>query len=346
MYRMIKKPSNNLRFWLLAGLALFVLAIGTVAVLRGWYSYNLQPVSSSREIKYFTVLSGSNVQQIAVKLERENLIRSTRAFEAYVRSHTLHNNLQAGTYALSPAMSVPEIVKKMVDGDVARNLLTILPAKRLDEVKQIFAGAGYNNQQIDAAFNPITHRGHPALASLPAGASLEGYLYPDSYQKEADTPAEIIIKKSLDEMSEYLTPGLEAAFAAQNLNTYQAITLASIVLQETDDPAIQPVVAQVFLTRLKRDMPLQTDPTVDYASALAGVKKNLQIDSPYNTYKYKGLPPGPIGNVSVEALKSVAYPEKTDFLYFFTADDGKFHFNRTLEEHQKDVQEFCKKNCG
>lgn len=335
-----------MRFWLLAGLAVLILAIGTIAVLRGWYNYNLQPVSSSREIKYFTVLAGSNVHQIAVKLEREDLIRSTRAFETYVRSHTLHNNLQAGTYALSPSMSVQEIVNKMVEGDVARNLLTILPAKRLDEIKQIFTGAGYNNQQIDAAFNPTTHRGHPALASLPAGASLEGYLYPDSYQKEADTPAEIIVKKSLDEMGKHLTPTLEATFATHNLSTFEAITLASIVLQETDDPAIQPIVAQVFLTRLKRDMLLQTDPTVDYASALAGTKKNLQIDSPYNTYKYKGLPPGPIGNVSVEALKAVAYPEKTDFLYFFTADDGKFHFNHTLEEHQRDVAEFCKKNCG
>lgn len=122
--------------------------------------------------------------------------------------------------------------------------------------------------------------------------------------------------------------------------------MASLIMQETDDPAIQPLVSQVFHTRLERDMLLQTDPTYIYASAIAGIPKTSTIDSPYNTYKYKGLPPGPIGNVTADALKSAAYPEKTNYLYFVTGDDGKFHFTNTQQEHEKAVAEFCKKKCG
>ncbi|MBA3757492.1 endolytic transglycosylase MltG [Candidatus Saccharibacteria bacterium] len=346
MYKLGKKHRSPLRFWLLIALAATILTVGTVGVLRSWYQYNLRPISSSPQIKYFSIAPGSNVLQIAKKLEREGLIRSSRAFETYVRSNELHNKLKAGTYALNTSMSVEKIVNIVVEGDVAKNLLTILPAKRIDEVKQAFAKESYSLSDIETAFKPSTHRGHPALESLPAGASLEGYLYPDSFQKEDQTPAELIVKNSLDEMNKHLTSRLKAEFPKHNLSTFQAITLASIVLQETDDPAIQPIVAQVFLTRLKMGMLLQTDPTVDYASALAGVKKDLSIDSPYNTYKYKGLPPGPIGNVTVDALKSVAYPEKTDYLFFFTGDDGKFRFNRTQKDHEDGVREYCKRNCG
>jgi len=121
-----------------------------------------------------------------------------------------------------------------------KNLLTILPQKRLDEVKQAFAAAGYSAGQIDQAFDPASYRGHPVLASLPAGASLEGYLYPDSFEKQADTPAIDIVRESLDEMQKYLTQDVINGFGTHSLNVYQGITLASIVAQETDDPTYQP----------------------------------------------------------------------------------------------------------
>jgi UPF0755 protein len=243
-------------------------------------------------------------------------------------------------------MKVQEIAAKMAKGDTAKNLITILPAKRLDQIKAAFAKAGYSQAQIDQAFNPASYPGHPALASLPAGTSLEGYLYPDSFQKDANTPATYIISQSLDEMSKHLSADVVNGFAARGLSTFQGITLASIVTQETDSSAYQATVAQVFLSRLKQDMALQSNVTANYAADTAGQARNIGIDSPYNTYLHKGLTPGPIGGVTAGALKAVAHPSNTDYLFFVAGDDGKVHFSHTSEEHAAAVAQFCRKKCS
>jgi len=327
--------------------ALFaVLIIGGVWGLRTWYSNSLKPVSSSSTYSYFTVSSGASVHQIGKGLQEKGLIRSSKAFETYVRSNELNNKLQAGTYYLNPSMGTKEIVHMMAHGQVAKNLLTILPAKRLDQIKQTFKNAGYTDAQIAEAFNPANYPGHPALASLPTGASLEGYLYPDSFQKQADTPATDIVRESLDEMNKHLTPDIAASFAAQGLSLYQGLTLASIVEQETGVPADQPSVAQVFLLRLKEGMPLGSDVTAFYASALAGQQPSVSINSPYNTRIYTGLPPGPIGNVTASALQAVAHPANTTYLYFLAGDDGKMHYAYTEQQHEQNITQYCQKLCG
>lgn len=318
---------------------------GGVAGLRSWYERNLKPVSAVSQSQYFTVTSGSSLHQIGVKLKNAGLIRNTRALETYVRSNELHDKLQAGTYELSPAMGVEQIIMKMINGDVAKNLLTILPQKRLDEIKQAFVAAGYSKTEVEVAFEPGNYRGHPALASLPPGASLEGYLYPDSFQKQADTPAATIVRESLDEMQKYLNSDIVNGFAARSLNVYQGITLASIVAEETDNPEYQPQIAQVFYTRLAKNMRLESDPTAFYASALAGTAPSLQINSAYNTYLNNGLPPGPISNMTYDALKAVAYPASTDYLFFVAGDDGKVHFSRTPAEHEEAAKRYCIKKC-
>lgn len=335
-----KKP------WLIVVVVLILIfGIGVVG-LRTWYENNLQPVSSSSKTTYFTIAQGSGLHAIASKLKSDGLIKSTRAFETYIRSNELHDKLQAGTYLLSPAMSVKEIATKVVNGDVAKNLLTILPQKRLDEIKQTFAAAGYTKSQIDVAFNPAAYVGDPALVSRPAGASLEGYLYPDSYEKLADTPAQTIVREALAQMNKYLSADILNGFAAQSLTTFRGITLASIVAQETDDPDFQPTVAQVFLSRIKQGMALQSNVTANYAADIANQPRNLSIDSPYNTYLHTDLPPGPISNVSASALNAVARPATTDYLYFVAGDDNKIHFSRTQAEHDEAVAKYCIKKCG
>lgn len=327
--------------------AVILLLGGGVISLRSWYVHNLRPVSSSVANQYFTVSSGAGLHQIATKLKSAGLIRNSRAFETYVRSNELHDKLQAGTYSLNPSMSVEQIVKKIVDGDVSRNLLTILPQKNLDEIKQAFAKAGYTPGQISQAFDPAGHRTHPVLASLPTGASLEGYLYPDSFEKVLDTPATTIVRESLDEMQKYLTQDVINGFGAHSLSVYQGITLSSIVALETDDPAYQPTVAQVFLLRLATNMALESDVTAFYASAIAGINPpKLSIDSPYNTHLHAGLPPGPISNMTKDALSAVAHPATTDYLYFVAGDDGKIRFAHTLAEHEDNVRKYCVKKCS
>ncbi len=330
----------------LIGATLLVILIAGVWFLRTVYANNLKPLSTSQEIKYFSVAPGNGVHQISVNLQKSKLIRNGYAFETYVRSNELHDQLQAGTYGLSPSMSVQQIVRAMVNGDVAKNLVTILPGKRLDQLKVTFAKAGYGQAAIDAAFNAAAYTDHPALASLPKGASLEGYLYPDSFQKNSQTPAEAIIRESLDEMQKKLTPDLIAGFGARSLNLFQAITLASIIEQETDDLANQPVVAQVFLSRLSSGLALGSDVTAFYSSALAGVPASVNTDSPYNTRLHTGLPPGPIGTVTASALAAVAHPANTSYLYFITGDDKKMHFSNSEAEHQAAIQQFCAKSCG
>lgn len=342
----ISKRTRSIKFWVLSiVLVLFFIGVG-VGSLRVWYSANLRPVSSSSEIHYFTVEKGAGARDISVKLKREGLIRSPRAFETYVRSNELRDKLQAGTFALSPSMSVQQIVNKIVDGEVAKNLLTILPGKRLDQIKEAFSKAGYSQSQIDEAFSRATYADHPLIANLPPGASLEGFLYPDSFQKLSDTLASTIVRQSLDEMQSYLKSDIVAGFSAQGLNIYQGMTLASIVYMETDDPNYQSTVAQVFLARLKKNMMLQSDTTYSYAADIAGQPRSVNFDSPYNTYLHKGLPPGPIANFTSSALAAVAYPATTDYLYFVSGDDHKTHFSRTAEEHQSLVDQYCKKKCG
>jgi UPF0755 protein len=329
---------------ILATLALIM--IGSIWGLRTWYSNSLRPVSMSSAISYFTVKNGMNVHDIGTSLQKAGLIRSPKAFETYVRSNEFNDKLQAGTYNFSPSMSTKIIVRKMVVGDVSKNLLTILPGKRLDELKAAFKKSGYSDAQIDDALNPANYVGHPALTGLPKGASLEGFLYPDSFQKQADTPATTIVRESLDEMNKHLTVDITAGFAKQGLSVYQGIILASIVLQESGDSATQPTVAQVFITRWKQNMALGSDVTAFYASALAHQKPSVDIESPYNTRIHTGLPPGPINNVTESALRAVAHPSTTDFLYFVAGDDKKIHFAHTEAEHEQNIAQFCSKSCG
>ena len=342
--RFTRKPRSPFSRWLVP-LIILVVVLGGVWSLHHWYFSSLRPVSANHSIVYFTVSPGESSHQIAKNLQQTHLIRSSRAFETYLRSKETPI-LQAGTYKFSQSMSVQEIVHAMVVGDVAKNLLTVLPGKRLDQIKQAFAKAGYSQSEIDSAFDAANYAGHPALASLPRGASLEGFLYPDSFQKETTTPASTIVTESLDEMEKHLSDQIIGGFGPQGLSVYQGVILASIVVQESGDPASQPIIAQVFLSRLKQNMMLGSDVTAFYASAIAGQKSSVSIDSPYNTRLYPGLPPGPIGNVTASALNAVAHPASTDYLYFVAGDDGKLHFSHTQAEHDQAVAQYCHKGCS
>jgi UPF0755 protein len=317
------------RFFVIFGAAILIFIVGGVGFLRIWYGDNLKPVSHSSKTVYFTVEKGETKHDIAAGLERSELIRSAKAFETYLRSNEIEI-LQAGTYTLSPSMSAQDIISKMVNGEVTKNLITILPGKNLSQVKEVFSREGYSEDEINTALNPASYAGHPVLASLPANATLEGFLYPDSFQKEANTPATLIVKESLDEMQKYLTPDVIAGFGAQGLNVYQGITLASVVEREVPKDKDRPIVAQIFLSRLRQGIMLESDATT----------------SVYNTYENPGLPPTPISNVTKSSLRAVAKPANTDYLFFVSGDDDVTHFSKTKAEHDAAVKQFCQKKCS
>jgi UPF0755 protein len=180
----------------------------------------------------------------------------------------------------------------------------------------------------------------------PGAADLEGYLFPDTYALPRKTDAPRLVGQMVAEFEKTLTPELRQAAAARHLSIRQLVTLASIVEKETARPEERPVVAAVYENRLRLGMPLQCDPTVIYALVRAGHydgnlhKADLSVDSPYNTYRYPGLPPGPIASPGRASIEAAASPATTDYLYFVSRNDGSHEFARTLEEHNRNVQKF------
>ncbi len=328
-------------------LVLLVLFIAGAGVAHVVYDHNLKSLQAPGAAgQHFVVNSGDSVAVIGTNLYNQKLIRSAWAFRLYVDTKNLRADLQAGTYTITPSDSTPEIVDQLVKGRVTTDLVTILPAQRIDQIEAAFVKAGYTQAQVDAAFNPAQYTGTPALADKPASASLEGFLYPDSYQKDANTTANMIVAEALSEMDKHLTPDVRSAYAREGLSVYQGVTLASIVEQEVSHPSDRNQVAQVFLTRLQIGMMLGSDVTANYGARVNGQAPSLTYDSSYNTLLHTGLPPGPISNVSDSSLNAVAHPAGTDWLYFVSGDNGNTYFSKTLAEHQALTAQYCHKLCS
>ena len=340
-----RQPRAWLRRILLAvGILCLVLVVSTLLVWH-FYEQNLRPLSAHGTPQTITVDAGASPTQIANQLHDHKLIRNAWAFEAYVRHEGVGGALQAGTYSLSPVQSVPDMVAQLTHGKVSTQLVTILPGQRLDQIRQALINDGFTESDVDAALRASNYEGNAALVDKPLGNTLEGYLYPDSFQRTSATKASTIVQESIAEMQSHLTPDLRAAFAREGLSTYQGIILASIVEQEVSRPADRAQAAQVFLKRLSIGMSLGSDVTAMYGSRLAGQGTSLTYDSPYNTLIHTGLPPTPISNVDDSALQAVAHPSDTDWLFFVAGDDGVTHFSHTLEEHQALTQQYCHKLC-
>ena len=190
-------------------------------------------------LKFVKIANGLSVDQIADLLHSDKLIRSSWAFEWYVRTDEINSDLEAGTYALSTNQTIPSIVSILTQGKVATKLVTIIPGQRIDQVESTLINDGFSPSSVNEALQPSQYEGLPALSDKPASANLEGLLYPDSFQKTANTGPSVIIRESLIEMGQHLTPALQAAFAKEGLTTYQGITLASMVESEVSNPSDQ-----------------------------------------------------------------------------------------------------------
>lgn len=345
---MYKKNKKKLALLIVAGILAVSLFIAVVVVRRSYYA-GLMPASTAEKTSIVTIQTGSSAHDVAMLLEEKGIIKKSWAFEWYIRSKNIREKLQAGSYAFSPSMSVSEIVKLIVDGKVATDLFTILPGKRIDQIEESFAkefvATGTTVTEVQAAFDASAYAAHPALTDKPKTSSLEGYLYPESFQRTATTPPSDIIKASLDEMATALTPEIRSAITKQGLTVHEGVILASIVEKETSNSDDKPKVAQVFLTRLKQGMMLGSDVTAYYGADIAGLTHSVLTDTPYNTRLHTGLPPGPISNVTKSSLSAIAFPASTDYLYFVAGDDGVTYFSKTLKEHEALTAAHCKKLC-
>ncbi len=343
----VHKNGSALRRVVLTGtlIVLTVVIVG-VALVRQRYVENIKPVSDSSVSQLVTVETGTSAKQIAAQLKKAELIRDATVFEWYVRNHDARDKLQAGSYYIRPSMTVPEIVGILTQGKVATDLLTILPGKRIDQIEKTFINAGYSKAEVDAAFNPDLYKDSPALSDKPAGASLEGYLAPESYQMNKNTKPEEIVRDALEQTQKNLTPAIRAAFVKRGLTVHQGVILASVVEREVSKESDKPTVAQVFLKRYAEGMQLGSDVTAFYGAIINGQEPTVGYDTPYNTRIHTGLPAGPISNVTASSLKAVAFPSNTDYVYFVAGDDGTTYFAHTLAEHDANVKAYCHKLCG
>ncbi len=296
----------------------------------------------------FNILPGESVASISDRLEGAGLIRSARSFRTYLLWAGLDTIIQTGTYRISPAQTGLDIAQMLKSTTLTEVTFTILPGWRIEEIAATLPTSGL--EFLPEAF--LASAANPAddLGLLPTGASAEGFLYPDSYILPRSTTADQFVSILLQSFSTHLRADMIATYATRGLSLYQAVTMASIIQREAVVEDEMPLIASVFFNRLAIGMMLQTDPTIQYALGYNTTQgtwwtnplssEDLQFDSPYNTYLYSGLPPGPISNPSLAALEAVAQPAESKYLYFQAKCDGSglHNFSVTFEQHQ---QNYC-----
>jgi UPF0755 protein len=312
-----------------------------VLAAAAWVFYCVQiPVGPSTET-FLEIAPGTASMQIAAELKRQGLVRSQYVFEAMrlIRGGTL----KAGEYRFDHPAKMEEVFGRLRRGDVYTVSLTIPEGSNLFDIAQRVEAAhlGGRDQFLAAAKTNVS-----LIADLdPSASSLEGYLFPDTYRFGRKTTAAQMQAAMVRRFRQ------EASNLGLTANDHRVVTLASLVERETPIPSERPLVASVFENRLAKDMPLMTDPSVIYAALLEGryrgtiYASDLETESPYNTYRHAGLPPGPICNPGTASLKAAMNPARTDYLYFVAASAnplGVSKFSATLAEHTHNVQEYRK----
>ncbi len=309
-----------------------------------WYDGMLtQPLRADGLEQTFTIELGESVGSVAANLENAGLIRNADAFRDYLIYTGLDTSIQAGEYKLSPSMSIIDIARELQDATSSEVTFVILPGWRMEEIAASLPTSGL----------PITPEEFLTLTRSPrndfdflAGAdSLEGFLFPDSYIFARNATVNDVVDAFIRNFAQRLIPELRNGFAQQGLTVYQAVTLASIVQREAIHDDEKPQIASVYINRLRSGMNLEADPTVQYAlgfDAATGswwksplALSDLETNSPFNTYMVGGLPPAPIANPGMEALRAVAFPAETPYYFFRAKCDGSgYHsFAQDFQEH-------------
>ena len=307
------------------------------------------PIEDSAEV-VLNIPPGSTTEQIADQLREAGVIRSTLAFRMRARQSGLDGSFQAGQHVLRRNMSVDEAIQALQKAEVQDRVLTLIEGWRREEIAAYLQTQSVLNAGEFLALTASARFERDFLGDLPAGASLEGYLFPDTYRIENETTTSEFVEGLLDQFSRKTGGVVGDGFRANGLGTYQAVTLAAIVEREAQVAAERPVIASVFYNRMRISMPLQADPTIQYALGYqdsegrwwkrALTYDDLKVASPYNTYTSAGLPPGPICNPGLASLQAVSAPATTDYYYFVAVGDGSHVFSRTLQEHNANVRKY------
>jgi UPF0755 protein len=349
-----KPPVKNKLLFIVAAIVVALISVVVASIL--WYNVQLSAKGTDlHQLTLIEVKMGTTPAEIGQLLQDKAVIRNGFAFNLYARLSHNQGNLQAGNYRLSPAETIPQIINHLVKGTVDEFSITFLPGATLKQDRTVLLEAGFSATDIDTALGKTYDTSVSTLfANKPASSDLEGYIYGQTYNFSTGATVDDILQRTFTEFNSVIKQNnLESGFAAQGLNLYQGITLASIVQREMSAPSgttepttDQKQVAQVFYSRLAQGMPLGSDVTYQYAADKLGVARDVNLDSPYNTRRYAGLPPGPIANPGITALKAVASPATTNYLFFLSGDDNKTYFASTEAEHQANIANHCQVNCS
>lgn len=309
-----------------------------VAAAFGYASYQqTRSVAMERGEKvYVQVKPGMNAAKIADLLYEKGLVDSVIGFRIVAKMDGLDNSLKAGDYALYRGMGYREIIAELVEGKSAlfnimvpegytvEQIATLMESRNIagaDEVRQLardFAPYPYITQEKDCKYR------------------VEGFLFPDTYQVADTQTAQDVFMVMIEQFDRQFTPEMRERAKTLNLTIREVVILASLVEREAQVDEDRPIIAQVFINRIREEMPLQSCATVQYILGTPKVDLSIQdteIESPYNTYQHMGLPPGPISNPGIASIKAVLFSEPTEYLYFVADKDGKHHFSKTYDEH-------------
>lgn len=322
-------------------LGLFLVAIFLFYVFEV-YVPNLGTTTKSLN---YVVESGKGTKEIANELEKQGIIKSGLFFRLYALISYQYSKLQAGKYDLSSDMSISEIVNKLGSGDISIHKITLLEGWTLKDMSEYLQQNNfYNSKDFIESAKKDWSQEFSFLKDKPKKMNLEGYIFPDTYIVHPDDSVDTLIEKSLSNLDKKITSELRQEISKQKKTLFQIITMASIIEKEANNTEDKKIISGLLWKRIKNDIPLQVDSSVNFVTGKSDSKvaiKDTKIDSPYNTYKYIGLPLGPISNPGMDSILAAIYPTDSPYWYYLAADGtGETIFSKNLEEHQAAINKY------
>lgn len=342
------------------GIAVLLVAVCVAAT--AWFVYRtpgsvsvgeppvVEPIPTGGDPVLVTVEPGEGAKQVGARLQEAGIVRSARLFEILVSLRGVGDRLAAGEYEFERGTPALVAVNRIAEGRTAARSVVFPEGMRVEEMAEALERAGVVPKNEFLAALDRTRYDQPFLAEVQS-TDLQGFLFPARYEFKRNETGDAVVGRMLQAFQDNVADGLERE--GQNLTLQELVTLGSIVQREAGNDEEMPIIAGIFRNRLRLGMPLQADPTVQYAVAAdpAAVAEfgwwkreltldDLALDSPYNTYLYPGLPPGAIANPGLQAMRAVVSPAQTNFLFFVSKNDGTHVFAETLEEHLRNVEQY------
>lgn len=324
------------------------IAILSVIVAVVWFFAVLLSANKLASDKSFEIKQGQGVNEISVNLYKNQLINNKFVFETWLWLLKSEDKVKAGIYHVPANISIKNLSTLILSlPENSQKSLTIVEGWRrnLDQLQAVLEKNNLSYQKfLDLTANKSIWADEFAfLSDVPTGASLEGYLYPDTYFIDNNTTEEDLVRKMLTNFSVKVSDDFQAEIKRQNKTLFEVVNLASIIEREVPHDTDKKMIADVFLKRLKDGIGLQSDATVNFVTGKSlsqPTLSDLEVDSLYNTYKYRGLPPGPISNPSISSIEAVVYPTANEYYYFLTTKEGEVIYSKTYQEHLKNKAKY------